>query len=112
MIEKLKALPIEALLDLSDALKVVLEEKKRHMLRPGVLATFTDTRVVPPVERTICIERINPKTISGYVVENGRHMRERKWKVGHGLLRPVIERKKPAVSLGTGADRPAAQASW
>jgi hypothetical protein len=83
----------------------VLETKAKLSLRHGGMAKFRNSRTGEMV--TIVIEKFNPKTISGYEVKDGIHLRGRKWRVPPSLLTPVAEViKQPPKPLGSGRDAP------
>lgn len=95
---------------LKDQVDAALKRQARSTFRPGTQACFEDKsgRWV-----TIMIQQINQKTIGGYEIDTvtGAHLRNRKWRVGPNLLRPVVEPVKP-VAKPLGADAPAKSAAW
>ncbi|MDR9847070.1 hypothetical protein [Herbaspirillum huttiense] len=99
MIDKLKALPIEKLLELQDALKSVIEQKRRGFVRPGATVIF-DNKMGEPTQ--LFIQRVNPKSVTGYeVAPDGKHLPNKIWRVSPGLLRPKTMGDTPKTAGGT-----------
>lgn len=114
---KLELMSVEAFIKLKTAVDEVFRRRQRSMLYPGALASFTSRDGARLIMK---IEKINPKSIGGYIVDEYGVMtsgRKSSWKVGPTLLTPFIKKevqaKPPPPPTGFGKDKPtSAVASW
>lgn len=85
----------ELLMKLEEAVKVILTSRLDVTPRIGRLATFKDRE---GIERTIVIERISGKSVSGQ--ETGLSIKPGgKWRIGKSNLRVVPEIRKVALPI-------------
>jgi hypothetical protein len=108
---KLDALSIDTLMALKESVVQAIVRKQRQTLRAGSEAEFYHPKLGRTVR--IMIERINPKTIGGYEIdENGIHLRKKTWRVGPSILKPVVKKEMAPIKIGGARDTPMTNAGW
>lgn len=82
MMDKLNALPIEALFKLKKSLDEACERRRYELFRVGREATFPTPKVAGGICR-IRITSLGPKNVLGYRIDDaGNHLTKEKWRVG------------------------------
>lgn len=108
---KLDAFSLETLQKLGKQITEAIGRKQRQVLRPGIEATFLHPQQGRRIR--IMIQKVNPKTIGGYEIDDdGIHLRRKTWRVAPNLLEVVPPKVIVPIKLGVGKDAPATVASW